>query len=85
MTIIDRSTQWAEAVPMASTTADSCASALVGVLTALFGVPAAVSFDSGLQFSGAVRATLVSRMGVKHILTRAYYPQSNGTVECFHC
>ncbi len=85
VTIIDRSTQWAEAGPMASTPADSCASALIGVLIALFGVLTAVSFDSGLQFSGAVWATLGSRMGVKHIMTRAFHPQSNGTVGCFHC
>jgi hypothetical protein len=39
LTAIDRSTLWAEAIPLSSTLAESCAAALIGGLVARFGVP----------------------------------------------
>jgi transposase InsO family protein len=84
LTIIDRSTRWVEAVPMASTTADSCALALVASWVSRFGVPALVTSDRGPQFAGAVWAAFCKQVGIKHIMTTAYHPQSNGMVERVH-
>ena len=47
-TIIDCTTQWAEAVPLASTSAADCACALFRGWIARFGVPAAITSDRGL-------------------------------------
>jgi transposase InsO family protein len=84
VTIVDRSTRWVEAVPLSSTTADSCASALVSTWVSRFGVPAQVTSDRGPQFAGAVWAAFCKQMGVKHVMTTAYHPQSNGMVERVH-
>jgi hypothetical protein len=83
-TVIDRTTRWAEAVPLASTTADSCASALIDGWVSRFGVPSTISSDRGPQFASSVWAAFCKQMGVKHIMTTAYHPQSNGMVERFH-
>ena len=84
LTIIDRSTRWVEAVPMASTTAAACADAVVRHWIARFGVPEVIVSDRGPQFTSAIWAELCRLLGVRHRLTTAYHPQSNGLVERFH-
>jgi hypothetical protein len=73
-----------EAAPLTSTTADSCASALVNTWISQFGVPAQITSDRGPQFAGAAWAAFCKQVGVRHIMTTAYHPQSNGMVERVH-
>jgi transposase InsO family protein len=84
LTVVDRSTWWVEAVPLSSTTADSCASALISTWVSRFGVPAQVASDRGPQFASAVWAAFCKQVGMKCIMTTAYHPQSNGMVERVH-
>jgi Integrase zinc binding domain/Integrase core domain len=84
LTIIDRSTRWPEAIPLSSTTAESCAEALQEHWISRFGVPSLLTSDRGPQFSGAVCAHLCSLLGIKHQMTSAFHPQSNGMVERMH-
>jgi cleavage and polyadenylation specificity factor subunit 1 len=83
-TIIDRSTRWCEAVPLAATAAEDCAAALISGWVARFGVPSHITSDRGPQFSSAVWAAFTAKLGVRHIMTTAYHPQSNGLVERLH-
>jgi transposase InsO family protein len=76
LTIVDISTRWVEAVPLSSTTADSCASALVNTWISRLGVPAQITSDRGPQFAGAVWAAFCKQVGVKHIMTTAYHPRA---------
>ena len=84
LTIIDRSTRWVEAVPLSSTTATACADALVAGWVSRFGIPAVMTTDRGVQFTSAVWSVLCQRLGIKHVTTTAYHPQSNGMIERFH-
>ena len=84
LTIIDRSTRWLEAIPLQSTTATAVADALVAGWIARFGVPAELTSDRGVQFSSEVWAILMNRLGIRHHLTTAYHPQSNGMIERTH-
>ncbi len=43
-----------------------------------------ITSDQGAQFTSEVWASLCQRLGIKHLLTSAYHPQSNGLVERFH-
>ena len=81
-----------EAVPLASTTADDCAGALITAWVTRFGVPAAITSDRGPQFCGAIwRAfcatiwrAFCATIGVQHITTSAYHHEGNGMVERLH-
>jgi Integrase zinc binding domain/Integrase core domain len=84
LTMIDRTTRWPEVVLLRSITASECADAFTSGLVARFGVPAAVTTDRGTQFLSAVWACLCRTLKIKHIMTSAFHPQSNGMIERFH-
>jgi hypothetical protein len=84
LTVVDRSTRWAEAIPLRSTSAASCGDALVSGWVARFGVPEQVTSDRGRQFCSSVWDALSRQLGMKMRFTTAYHPQSNGLVERFH-
>ena len=83
-TIIDRSTRWPEAVPMRSTTAEACATALFQAWIARFGVPAVITSDRGTQFTSGLWAALCKLLNISRSTTTAYHPQANGLVERMH-
>ena len=83
-TIVDRVSSWPEAIPLASTTADDCATALVQHWISRFGVPDTITSDRGPQFTSALWASLCARLNITHQPTTAYHPQANGLVERFH-
>jgi hypothetical protein len=83
-TVIDRTTRWAEAVPLRSTAAADCAHALFRGWIARFGVPAAITSDRGSQFTSALWAALCGLLNIQHVQTTAYHPEGNGLVERFH-
>jgi transposase InsO family protein len=83
-TVIDRSTRWAEAIPLAGVTAADCADVLITGWIVRFGVPSQLTSDRGVQFVSAVWAALMRRLVIRHNMTAAYHPQSNGAVERFH-
>jgi hypothetical protein len=83
-TMVDRTTRWPEAVPLASTTAADCAAALLHGWIQRFGVPGIITSDRGPQFTSSLWAALCSLLAIKHTQTTAYHPQSNGLVERFH-
>jgi transposase InsO family protein len=84
LTMIDRSTRWLEAVPLSSTEATTCTAAFLSTWVARFGVPAVVTTDRGPQFTGHVWSDFCKKLGIQHITTTAFHPQSNGMVERSH-
>ncbi len=84
LTAIDRSTRWVEAMPLRNMEASTCADAFFAGWVARFGVPTQVTTDRGTQFTSATWTSMCSRLGITHILTTAYHPQSNGMVERVH-
>jgi len=83
-TIIDRTSRWLEAVPLATMDAEACADALINTWVARYGVPAAVTSDQGTQFTSALWGHACKALGTQHNTTTAYHPQSNGMVERVH-
>ncbi|MFO0002781.1 MAG: transposase family protein, partial [bacterium] len=59
-TMVDRTTRWPEAVPLASTTAADCAAALLQGWIHRFGVPGTITSDRGPQFTSSLWAALCS-------------------------
>jgi hypothetical protein len=83
-TIIDRTSRWPEAIPIAATTTIDCANALFQGWVSRFGVPAVITSYRGAQFTSSLWAALCSLLNIQHNQTTAYHLQSNGMVERFH-
>jgi transposase InsO family protein len=84
LTAVDRSTRWVEAFPLSSTSAEACLAALALGWFSRNGRPAAIMTDRGVQFTSGAWAAAMVRLGIQHISTTAYHPQSNEAVERFH-
>ncbi len=82
--MIDRSTRWLEAMPLADIEAATVADAFIQTWVTRFGVPSSVTTDRGTQFTSSTWAGLCTKMGIDHICTTAYHPQSNGMIERSH-
>lgn len=78
--IIDSSTKWIEAFPMARTTA----SAVIKVLRetfARFGLPREVVSDNGPPFTSKEYAEFMQNNGIRLSYSAIYHPSSNGAAE----
>ena len=84
LTCIDRSTRWPEVIPLTGISTVECASAMFHGWISCFEVPAVVTSDRGTQFTSSLWSNICYLLGIKHISTTAFHPQSNGMVERFH-
>ena len=84
LTAVDRTSRWPEVIPLKSISAEVVADAFARGWVARFGVPEKVTTDRGTQFVSTTWSCLCRTLGIEHITTTAYHPQSNGLVERFH-
>ncbi|XP_032876271.1 uncharacterized protein LOC116972560 [Amblyraja radiata] len=84
LTIVDRFTRWAEAIPLTDISAEACARAIISHWIARFGVPSDIATDRGAQFTSSLWCGMAQLYGAKLQQTTAYLPESNGLVERFH-
>ena len=84
LTIVDRFTRWPVAIPIKDIAADTVIDAFALNWIAVYGVPETITTDRGSQFTSRVWNQLLHTWGIKHNLTTAYHPQSNGLVERLH-
>jgi hypothetical protein len=68
-TVVDRSTRWAEATPLRSPSAASCADALISGWVSRISITEQITSDRGRQFCSSVWDALTSQLGVKMRLT----------------
>lgn len=84
LTIIDRFSRWAEAIPLADTSASNIASLIVDNWVARFGCPEKITTDNGSNLTKGVFPLLYQLLGVDHRKTTPYHPASNAMIERFH-
>ena len=84
LTIIDRTTRWPEAPPIADTTSETVVQAFLDRWIARFGVPVTVTSDRGTQFTSDLWRHSLEKLGINVTTTTSHHPQSNGLVERFH-
>lgn len=84
LTIIDRTTRWLEATPIANTTADTITDAFFRTWIARFGAPSVITTDRGSQFESLIFESMTKLIGSRRIRTTAYHPQANDMIERWH-
>ncbi|CAF1263743.1 unnamed protein product, partial [Didymodactylos carnosus] len=84
LTAIDHATKWpvVKAVPNATT--QTVAKFLHDEIMMNYGCPSELLTDRGPSTMSRELRTYLQTMGTKHLLTSAYHPQTNGTVERFN-
>ncbi len=83
LTIMCVATWFREAIPLNNITAKSVTKALTKFFTT-FGLPKTVQTDQGSNFLSRVFCSSLKALGVSHIVSRAYHPESQGALERWH-
>ena len=84
LTIIDRETNWVEAIAMRSITTEHVIKSLCNHWIVRFGVPSILISDQGTQFQSEEFRIFAQNLGIELRRSTAYHPQTNGKVERFH-
>ncbi len=83
LTIMCTATRFPEAIPLRSIRAQMIIKELVKFCTT-FGLPRVVQTDQGSNFTSKAFTQTLAELGVKHQLSSAYHPESQGALERFH-
>ena len=83
LTMIDHASRYQDAVPLRLTDSKMVTEALLAPFSRL-GVPAEVLTDYGSNFLSSLMEYLHKSLGVRHIRTSPYHPQTNGAAKKLH-
>lgn len=83
LTIMCAATRFPEAIPLRQITARSIIKALTHYFS-LFGLPKIIQTDQGANFQSKMFNQVVQTLGVKHVVSSAYHPESQGALERWH-
>ena len=78
---VDYVSKWVEAIPTITCDAKVVLRFIRSNIFSRLGTPRAVISDEGSHFCSKLFASLLAKYGVKHRVSLAYHPQSNGQVE----
>ena len=80
---MDFATRFPEAVPVKKIDAPTVCEQLLTVFSR-YGLPDELLSVRGANFLAKVTEELLKKLGIKHLKTSPYHPQSNGMLERFH-
>lgn len=83
LTLMCATTRFPEAIPLRTLKAPAIIKAIVKFCTT-FGLPRYIQSDQGSNFMSKVFAKVMRQLNVKHQVSSAYHPQSQGAIERFH-
>ena len=78
---VDYVSKWVEAAACSKNDANAVVGFLQKNILRRFGTPRTIISDGGSHFANKVFDRLMSRYGIKHIMSLAYHPQKNGQAE----
>ena len=83
LTLMCASTRFPEAIPLRRITAPVITKTLVKFFS-MFGLPKVVQTDQGTNFKSKVFDQVLKTLGIKHVTSSPYHPESQGALERFH-
>ncbi len=84
LTSVCLATKWPSAVALKSTTTAKAVAEALWSIFANTTIPESILSDKGPQFKSSLMKELTTFIGVSHIKSSAYHPQTNGTLERVH-
>ena len=78
---VDYVSKWVEAAVCPKNDANTVVGFLQRNILSRFGTPRTIISDGGSHFANKVFDKIMSRYGIKHIMSLAYHPQTNGQAE----
>ena len=84
ITIMDRFTRYAAAIPVKVITAETVAQAILDNWIYIYGIPTYILTDNGTQFQSRTLQLIEKILNIKHQFTTIYHPECNGMIERFH-
>jgi hypothetical protein len=81
ITAVDYCTKWPIARAVEDCSAEAAARFLEQEIISQFGMPEEIVSDRGAAFSSAILKNFLNNFRVKHLMTSAYHPRTNGAVE----
>ena len=78
---VDYVSKWVEAIACPKNDANTFVGFLQRNILSRFEAPRTIISDGGSHFANKVFEKLMSRYGIKHIMSLAYHPQTNGKTE----
>ena len=79
--VVDFVSKWVEAITCPRNDANTVVGIIHKNILSRFGAPGTIISDEGNYFANKFFAKLMSRYGVRHVMSLAYHPQSNGQAE----
>ena len=83
LTLMCVATRYADAIPVSSCKAKKITPKLMDIFSK-FGVPKVIQSDRGSNFMGRFFQQALRQLGISHVASSAYHPQSQGCLERFH-
>ena len=84
LVITDRFTKFTRAIPLKSTTSQTVTDAFLQYWAYAYGVPDRLLSDNGPQFTARYFQHALASLGIKHVPTSTYHPQTNGQTERYN-
>ena len=84
ITIINYLTGWLDAFPVLDKSADTIVSTFINHYLPVYMCPRYIFSDSGTELKNHLMDQVLQQLGIDHIFSALYYPQSNGKLEVFH-
>ena len=83
LTVIDRSTRFPEVIPVRSIKSQIILRHLMDFFSK-FGLPREIQSDRGTNFTSRIFEERLKELGIRHNLSAAYHPESQGVLERLH-
>lgn len=83
LTIMCLATRYPEAIPLRKITAPAVVKALLKFFST-FGLPKVIQSDQGTNFMSKLFSQVMQSLSIKHKVSSAYHPESQGSLERFH-